>query len=472
MRNVLKKLAYSILACILVLTTVAPVTAKAETVTDKERLDVQVDNVTSKYMSDEDFKVLREKMEYTIVDDEIKVKFYNENSEIYINYDNSLVSPECVVSNSSERLFGKDGSYKTYYEVDKVGVYQICAMGVKAKRDETDKLVIESVDELSSYYLDSYVNENNKFGISKMDELLGNYNNILPTTISGNTSVPSVNYCGGSNARSKVKVFLEKKGSVSDYDLLIYRYYYALDYQGNENNKWCFTDKFFLPEGQETVFNLSDKKEETQQPEDTYTKELAKDAEVMSDTDFATVLAENATKDVVIKNANGVIFTFEKGTMSAVDGKTEYDFGTNIISEFTQATELSSEVTNDNFVLQIDYNYSGQLPAKASITFNVGSELAGKTLYYYLYSTDKTYKIVQSVVVAEDGSVTVQQDHCSSYVLTNAELVTETPADDTPIDETPATGDSTNLALYFIMLALASLGVIVLVSRKRMSERA
>lgn len=194
----------------------------------------------------------------------------------------------------------------------------------------------------------------------------------------------------------------------------------------------------------------------------TYTKELAKGAEVISTSDFASILTENATKDVVIKNADGVTFTFAKGTMKAVDGKTEYDFGTNIITDYSKATELSTEVTKDNFVLQIDYNYSGQLPAKASIIFNVGSELAGKTLYYYLYNTDKTYKIVQSVVVADDGSVTVKQDHCSTYVLTSAEL---------NVNKAPAAGDSTNYGM-FIILAVISLGTVVLVSRKRMSERA
>lgn len=193
---------------------------------------------------------------------------------------------------------------------------------------------------------------------------------------------------------------------------------------------------------------------------DSYEVKLSSDNTSVSAEKFNAILTENATKDVVIKNADGVTFTFAKGTMKAVDGKTEYDFGTSVIADYSKATELSTEVTKDNFVLQIDYNYSGQLPAKASITFNVGSELAGKTLYYYLYNTDKTYKIVQSVVVADDGSVTVKQDHCSTYVLTSAEL-----------NKAPAAGDSTNYGM-FIILAVISLGTVVLVSRKRMSERA
>lgn len=476
-----KKILGALLCCIMIITAL-PVTSKAETVTDKKTLDVQVDNVEQKYMADEDHRILCEYMKYDTVSEKVDVNIYNQNSEIYIDYNNSTVSPECVVSDRIMYAEDDVNHYFPHYEVDKVGVYMIEALGVKAGRDDNDKLVIESADELGvsftfnfvpvSYYLDFKVIDN-KFCIDgSYSNLMGNYNKVLPTTLKCDEkiadSVMSGAYCGGSDAHSSVKDFIENNGqtgpvSVKDYDLLIYRYYYVTDYQGNENNQWGYTDVFFLPEGQQTAFKLEDKKdEEPQQPEKTYTKELAKDTEVMSDTDFAAVLAENATKDVVIKNADGVTFTFAKGTMKAVDGKTEYDFGTNIITDYSKATELSTEVTKDNFVLQIDYNYSGQLPAKASITFNVGSELAGKTLYYYLYNTDKTYKIVQSVVVADDGSVTVKQDHCSTYVLTSAEL---------NVNKVPAAGDSTNYGM-FIILAVISLGTVVLVSRKRMSERA
>ncbi|MGN0318621.1 MAG: hypothetical protein ACI4E1_11895 [Lachnospira sp.] len=474
------------LLCGIMLAAALPVTSKAETVTDKKLLDVQVDNVEKKYMADEDHTILCEFMKYDTVSEKVNVNIYNENSEIYIDYDNSTVSPECVVSDRVMYAEDDVNHYFPYYEADKVGVYMIEALGVKAGRDDNDKLAIQSADKLGvsftggfvpvSYYLDFKIIDN-KFCINGAYSFMpSNFNKVLPTTLTCDEkiadNVSSGAYCGGFDAHSSVKEFIENNGntgavSVEGYDLLIYRYYYATDYQGNENNKWGYTDVYFLPEGQQTAFKLEDKKdEEPQQPEETYTKELAKDAEVISDTDFAAVLAENAAKDVVIKNADGVTFTFAKGTMSAVDGKTAYDFGTNVITDYSKVKDLSSEVTKDNFVLQIDYNYSGQLPAKASITFNVGSDLAGKTLYYYLYNTDKTYKIVQSVVVAQDGSVTVKQDHCSTYVLTNAELVTETPSDDTP-----ATGDSTNYALY-IMLAVVSLGAVALVSRKRVSERA
>lgn len=106
------------------------------------------------------------------------------------------------------------------------------------------------------------------------------------------------------------------------------------------------------------------------------------------------------------------------------------------------------------------------MPGEASITFNVGSELAGKTLYYYLYNADKTYKIVQSVVVAADGSVTVKQDHCSNYILTNAEL---TSKPEIPTDDVPKMGDGMN---YVLLTVLASLFLGMVVLMRKMFGRA
>ncbi len=208
---------------------------------------------------------------------------------------------------------------------------------------------------------------------------------------------------------------------------------------------------------------------------DTYAKELTEGKEIISSTGFASILAENATKDVVIKNADNVTFTFDKGTMTAVEGKTEYDFGTIIIRDYDKASNLSSEFNKENFVLQVIYNYSGKLPANASITFNVGSELAGKTLYYYLCNEDKTYTLIQNVVVADNGSVTVKQDHCSTYVLTGSKLISEpetnTDTNDNPANEAPATGDSTNYILFIILL-VASLGAMISAGSKIAADRA
>ena len=218
------------------------------------------------------------------------------------------------------------------------------------------------------------------------------------------------------------------------------------------------------------------------------------------------------TEDVVIKSNNNVTFTFAKGTMSSVDGKTEYDFSTSINSAY--ADTMPSYITKDNFVSQINFNYSGKLPATANIRFYAGTEYAGQTLYYSLMNADNTFAEVQAVVVDADGYMTVKQDHCSSYVVTKTEP--KLPSnDDTKTDDgnnsnnggssdngntsnngnasasdnntssgnttvstdnntssanttatSPKTGDMTPIAIY-VVIAVAAMGVIVFVKRRK-----
>lgn len=232
---------------------------------------------------------------------------------------------------------------------------------------------------------------------------------------------------------------------------------------------------------------------------DSYTVDLG-DSQIISADTFASILAENATKDVVIKSNNDVTFTFAKGTMASVDGKTEYDFSTSIVNAY--ADTMPSYITKDNFVSQINYNYSGKLPATANIRFYVGTEYAGQTLYYSLMNADNTFAEVQAVVVDADGYMTVKQDHCSSYVVTKTEP--KLPSnDDTKTDNgntsnngntstsdnntssgnttvstdknassanttatSPKTGDMTPIAIYVVM-AVAAVGVIVFVKRRK-----
>lgn len=207
----------------------------------------------------------------------------------------------------------------------------------------------------------------------------------------------------------------------------------------------------------------------TETKEETFTKELTKESEVVSAEEIKSIIVENATKDVVIKNSDGVTFKFTKGTMEAVDGKSEYDFGTKIIKDFDKATATSSKIDKDKFVLQIDYNYSGKLPANATITFNVGSEYADKTLYYYLYNENNTYKLIQSVVVDGNGNVSVKQDSCSTYVLTSTQIVSDN-TNTTSTDNAPKTEDNTPI-VWFAVLAMVSGFGIVYVGRKKRKVR-
>ncbi len=288
-------------------------------------------------------------------------------------------------------------------------------------------------------------------------------------------------------------------------------------YYTSKDRKKAYVDFWFLPEGVSTVLNFEEETPAPSPSEDSYTVDLGDSQTVSADT-FASILAENATKDVIIKSNNNVTFTFAKGTMSSVDGKTEYDFSTLINSAY--ADTMPSYITKDNFVSQINFNYSGKLPATANIRFYAGTEYAGQTLYYSLMNADNTFAEVQAVIVDADGYMTVKQDHCSSYVVTKTEpklssnndtktddgntsnnggssdngntsnnsgssnngnasasdnntssgnttVSTDKNASSTNTSATsPKTGDMTPIAIYVVM-AVAAMGVIVFVKRRK-----
>lgn len=279
----------------------------------------------------------------------------------------------------------------------------------------------------------------------------------------------------------------------------------------NKDRTFAYMDFWILPEGVSTVLNFADETPAPAPSDETYTVDVG-DSQIVSADTFASILTENATKDVIIKSNNNVTFTFAKGTMSSVDGKTEYDFSTSINSAY--ADTMPSYITKDNFVSQINFNYSGKLPATANIRFYAGTEYAGQTLYYSLMNADNTFAEVQAVVVDADGYMTVKQDHCSNYVVTKTEP--KLPSNnDTKTDDgnnsnnggssdngntsnngnasasdnntssgnttvstdknassanttatSPKTGDMTPIAIYVVM-AVAAVGVIVFVKKRK-----
>ena len=115
--------------------------------------------------------------------------------------------------------------------------------------------------------------------------------------------------------------------------------------------------------------------------------------------------------------------------MSEVSQVAIYDFSTAITSDIKEAGNMPTAVTDDIFVSKIVYNYSGTLPAKASIKLNVGKAYAGQTLYYSQLLDDGTIISMMSAVVDNDGYMTVEQDHCSTYLITKQQLTGNSTGD-------------------------------------------
>lgn len=210
---------------------------------------------------------------------------------------------------------------------------------------------------------------------------------------------------------------------------------------------------------------------------------------IQADT-MKNLIADNQKNDVVIKTNNDITFTFAKGTMTETAGAGAYDFSTAVTSDIKEAGTLPEEVTENIFVFKIVYNYSGQLPATASIRLNVGNAYAGETLYYSRLLEDGTIINMMSAVVDKDGYMTVEQNHCSTYLITKQQLnagstnaasndtdnskntaadnttagADNTAAASTAVSEMPKTADMTSMCAVLFIFMTAAVGMTVIVS--------
>ena len=214
----------------------------------------------------------------------------------------------------------------------------------------------------------------------------------------------------------------------------------------------------YLDEKPSDDTNTDDTNKDDTDKDDTTTEvkevTITEDNKAISKDDMAALITENVTKDVVIKTPAGITLTFAKGTMKTVDGKDTYDFGVSMSNDYSKHSDMGV-VTKDNFVSLIDFNYSGNLPAEATVKIPVGADRAGQTLYYS-QKVEAGYTLVQSVKVDDEGYITVKQDHCSTYVVTTTDVSKDNSAD-VPAgpNETPDTGDTNNVMIYVALFVVA-----------------
>ena len=224
----------------------------------------------------------------------------------------------------------------------------------------------------------------------------------------------------------------------------------------NGNNPFTYLDE----DPSDDTTTEEDKKDDTT----TEIKEvtLTEDNKAISKDDMAALITENATKDVVIKTPAGITLTFAKGTMKAVGGKDTYDFGVSMSDDYSKHSDMGV-VTKDNFVSLIDFNYSGNLPAEATVKIPIGADRAGQTLYYS-QKVEAGYTLVQSVKVDNEGYITVKQDHCSTYVVTTTDVSKE-PSTDVPAGVSE-TGGSSHVVMCAILCMIAGALLIVTAGSK------
>ena len=180
----------------------------------------------------------------------------------------------------------------------------------------------------------------------------------------------------------------------------------------------------------------------------TVSVDLTQGATVISQTQLAELVEANKTKPVVF-TASGYTVTFPAGSMSAGSGATNLNLALRMDGQSDRYAQIKP-LAGDGFAMLLDFAHSGALPGTAVIRVYIGSQYAGKTLYYYYYNpVTGGFEYRQTVTADDGGYITVTQSRCSQYVLSTKQLTDELPA----IPETgalPETLPSQNTALFYL----------------------
>lgn len=121
-------------------------------------------------------------------------------------------------------------------------------------------------------------------------------------------------------------------------------------------------------------------------------------------------------KDVdLVLNMGGYSWTINGQNITAKylkDINLQVKLNTNAIPSSTV-----SKLAGDNPTYQLSLAHEGDFGFRASLTFNIGSQYAGKYGNLYYYDSDGKMVFISSGVIGEDGEVSLNFSHASDYVV-------------------------------------------------------
>lgn len=216
--------------------------------------------------------------------------------------------------------------------------------------------------------------------------------------------------------------------------------------KGNNEGTKLSSDKI-----QEAVASIT-----TAKAGDTYTVDMSEATVVPKD-----VLEAAKGKDVdIVLDMNGYKWTINGNNIQA-DNLKDINLSVDTDSDAIP-DDVISELAGNNPVKQISLAYSGDFGFKASLTYNIGSEYAGKygNLYYY----DSTGRMIfqNAGAIDADGNISLNFSHASEYAVVIADYA------DNSATSSIATGDSSPIVLYAVQCVMAiALAGIAAVTRKK-----
>lgn len=503
-KKIFKSLSALALAGTMAFSSVSLVNAEETQVTDKPSFDTSFENeVGVKYLSEEDTIEIVEtisgksvsEMPDLVMEKNATVHIVDENTVYSIDWDKSTYSKEDVKNIYLETWlwyrdedgalkfvvgYPDDGEEHTEDDYFRVGIDLKLMENAKGEYNIQDNCYYSNDDYLADggdeELADTSTWEENGgpkectggslwFECNFNSMLLSYIMDIMNSTDTSNWSEPQSILMGSVDLRNVDSYFdnnmfmarlcIVYTDPETNKEMIAWDYIASESTLTNENNPFTYLDE----KPADDTATEEDKNDDTT----TEVKEvtLTEDNKAISKDDMAAIITENFTKDVVIKTPVGITLTFAKGTMKAVDGKDIYDFGVSMSDDYSKHSNMGV-VTKDNFVSLIDFNYSGNLPAEATVKIPVGVERAGQTLYYS-QKVEAGYTLVQSVKVDAEGYITVKQDHCSTYVVTTTDV-----SEDDVVDA-PA-GDLN--AVMYVILVMASAVALTITKGSKMRKRA
>ena len=222
--------------------------------------------------------------------------------------------------------------------------------------------------------------------------------------------------------------------------------------KGNNEGTKLSSDKI-----QEAVASIT-----TAKAGDTYTVDMSEATVVPKD-----VLEAAKGKDVdIVLDMNGYKWTINGNNIQA-DNLKDINLSVDTDSDAIP-DDVISELAGNNPVKQISLAYSGDFGFKASLTYNIGSEYAGKygNLYYY----DSTGRMIfqNAGTIDADGNISLNFSHASEYAVVIADNAVTTDNADNTATSSIATGDSSPIVLYDVLCVMAiALAGIAAVTRKK-----
>jgi hypothetical protein len=184
--------------------------------------------------------------------------------------------------------------------------------------------------------------------------------------------------------------------------------------------------------------------------------DLTKGSSLLAPAQMNQLVALNKEKAIVLQG-NGYEINFPCGSLSAVVENKDVDL--NITFDTGDEYDAIRSLTGDNFLIMLNFSYSGQLPGEAMIRIYVGNQYAGQTLAYQFYNSESgKLQLIQNTIVDAEGYALVKQSHCSSYVFTRT---------DKDVANNPTTGDSSLIWWLLSSMCAAVLAFFIILVQKR-----